>query len=146
MAVVVVGLLVACYVVAPPLALVAVAALLFALLLRHSSLSRSAVVGIVVLHVLLLGLVVPLSAPLAGLVCFASGTCAYAALVVRRTRVRLTVLAVAHVLVIALCAQASPRVAIVFGGALAMLTALFLAVRAARLQAVPPAHELPTDL
>jgi hypothetical protein len=128
LAVAVGNVLAVCYTVAPPLALVTVAALLFAVLLYRSGLSRAVVVGIVALHILLLGLVVPLSAPLAGFTCFASGTCAYAVLVVRRLPVRLVILSVTHVLFIALCAQASPQVAVVFGGALAMLTRLFFAV------------------
>jgi hypothetical protein len=128
LAVAVGSVLAVCYTVAPPLALVTIVALLFAALLSRSGLPRLVVVGIVALHILLLGLIVPLSAPLAGFTCFASGTCAYSVLVVRRLPVRLVVLSVTHVLFIAFCAQASPQVAVVFGGVLAMLTGLFFAV------------------
>ncbi len=112
------------------LSLLAVAALLFAFLLRRSGLHGSIVASVVAIQVVLIGLIAPLSAPLAGFFSFASGTCAYAALVVRRTSHRWAILAVAHVLLIVPCFQASPIVAIVFGGGLATLTGLFLTVGA----------------
>jgi hypothetical protein len=124
-------MLAAGYSVAPELTLVTIAALLFAFLLSRSQLHRLVVAGVVVLHVILLALVVPLSAPLAGFMCFASGTCAFAALCVRQIGPKLVIAAATNIIFDALCAQSSPTVALVFGSGLAMLTALFFAVGSA---------------
>lgn len=105
-------------------ALLAVAALLFAYLLRRAGLRRRVVAGVVAFHVALLLLIATFSAPLAGFACFASGACAYAILAVRRRGPRLIALALAHLLLIVVCSQSPPlAVGCVIG--LAMISGLF---------------------